>query len=110
MLEFEASTSLPVEELKSFDNIENIKFIKRQKFHQNAVLNREKYELMFNRISDSTQQKIEALKSLSIDTLLSIIKERDVTFQFRNLKNLDENQVRDIIADLYMLDELKDEK
>lgn len=110
MMEFEASTSLPIEELERFDNNENIKFIKRQGFKQKASLNKEKYSLILNKISEKTRQKIDDLQSLTLEALLDIIQKREISFQFRNLENLDENQIREIISDLYLLDELKDEE
>lgn len=110
LLEFEASTTLPIEEFETIDNNGSIKFIKRQKFNQKAILNKEKYSLMLNKISEDTKQKIETLKDFTLDALLGIIKERGINFQFRNIEKLDKNQIREIISDLYMLDELKDEE
>lgn len=110
MMEFEASTSLPIDELNDFDNNENIKFIKHQGFKQKASLNKEKYSLILNKISEKTRQKIDDLQSLPLDVLLNIIHKREISFQFRNLEKLDENQIREIISDLYLLDELKDEE
>lgn len=110
LLEFEASTNLPIEDFEAVDNSDTIKFIKRQKFNQKAILNKEKYSLMLNKISENTKQKIETLKGFTLDALLEIIKERGINFQFRNIEKLDENQIREIISDLYMLDELKDEE
>ncbi|MBL7472225.1 hypothetical protein [Robertkochia sediminum] len=109
-LEVEAALEKPVNELEVFDNSNSIKFIKRLKYRQKAHLNREKYTLMFNSIGDETRKKVEALKNLSAKALLKIIKERDVNFQFRNLEKLDVDQIREIVEDLYMLDELGDEE
>lgn len=108
-LELEASINRPIEEFESSDNANVLRFIKRQKFSQNAALNKEKYSVIFAKITLTTKEKIEALQSLSLESLLSIINEREVQFQFRNLHKLDAGQIRDIIADLYILDELKNE-
>lgn len=110
LFEFEATTTLPIEEFEVIDNSVSIKFIKRQKFNQKAILNKAKYTLMLNKISEDTKQKIEILKDFSLEVLMGIIKERGINFQFRNIEKLDENQIREIISDLYMLDELKDEE
>jgi hypothetical protein len=109
-LELEASINRPIEEFESSDNANVLKFIKRQKFSQNAVLNKEKYFVLFAKITQATKEKIEALQSLSLESLLSILNQRDVQYQFRNLDKLDADQIRDIISDLYILDELKNEE
>jgi hypothetical protein len=109
-LELEASVNRPIEEFESMDNSDTLRFIKRQKFIQNAALNKEKYSDLFEKITQITKEKIEALKSLSLESLLFILNERDVKYQFRNLDNLDADQIRDIITDLYILDELKNEE
>lgn len=109
-LELEASINRPIEEFESSDNANVLKFIKRQKFSQNAVLNKEKYSVLFAKITQATKEKIEALQSLSLESLLSILNQRDVQYQFRNLDKLDADQIRDIISDLYILDELKNEE
>jgi hypothetical protein len=109
-LELEASINLPIEEFETCDNSKTLKFIRKQKFIQRAELNKEKYSEIFAKITSGTKEKIEALQNYSIEALLSIINSRDVQYQFRNLEKLDENQLRDIIADLYLLDELKNEE
>lgn len=109
-LELEATLNLPFEDLETSDNANILRFIKRQKFSQKAALNKEKYSVLFAKITETTKEKIEALQSLSLESLLAIINEREVQFQFRNLNKLDADQIRDIIADLYILDELKNEE
>lgn len=109
-LEVEAALEMPVRELETFDNVRSIKFIKRQKFHQKVLLNKEKYSILLNNVSVTAKEKIEALKDLSIEAILTLIKQRDVNFQFRNLEKLDESQLREILEDLYMLDELDDKE
>jgi hypothetical protein len=66
--------------------------------------------VLFAKITQATKEKIEALQSLSLESLLSILNQRDVQYQFRNLDKLDADQIRDIISDLYILDELKNEE
>ncbi|MCH2229186.1 MAG: hypothetical protein MK105_02485 [Crocinitomicaceae bacterium] len=109
-LEVEATLETPINELETFDNVESIKFIKRQKFKQKALLNKEKYAIQLNSIGAEAREKIESLKNISTEALLHLIKQRDVNFQFRNLEKLDENQLREILEDLYLLDELSDEE
>lgn len=109
-LEVEAALEMPVSELEKFDNARSIMFIKRQKFQQKVLLNKEKYAILLDSVSAAAKEKIEALKNLSTEAILTLIKQRDVNFQFRNLEKLDENQLREILEDLYMLDELNDEE
>lgn len=109
-LELEASLNRPLDEFESSDNANVLKFIKRQKFSQNAALNKEKFSVLFAKITQATKEKIEALQDLSHESLLSILDKREVQYQFRNLDKLDTNQIRDIITDLYILDELKNEE
>jgi Mg/Co/Ni transporter MgtE len=110
LLEVEGALKMPVSELETFDNAGSIKFIKRQKLQQKALLNKEKYAILFNSLSAAAKEKKEALKNLSTEAVLTLIKQRDVNFQFRNLEKLDKNQLREILEDLYVLDELNEEE
>ncbi len=109
-LDFEASLNLPLDDVGDFDNLKTLQFIKKQDFLQRASLNKEKYTILFSKISEATREKIKALQNYSLETLLSIINQREAQYQFRNLDKLDEKQIRDIIEDLYLLDELKNEE
>lgn len=108
-LAVEAVSELSIEELETHDNSESLAFIRHQKFKLKAELNKEKYALILSNISEGTKEKIEALKNLSLDALIKLINQREVKFQFRNLEKLEEDQIREIITDLYLLDELKNE-
>lgn len=108
-LAFEASISLSMDEINEFDNSGNIKFIRRQKLYQRAELNKEKYEILATQIGDKTKEKIANLVNLSFEQLSNIIVQDKPNFQFRNLEKLEENELRELIADLYMLEDIENE-
>ena len=109
LLAYEASISLSMDEINEFDNSENIKFIRRQKLYQRAALNKEKYEILATQIGDKTKEKIANLVNLSFEQLSNIIVQDKPNFQFRNLEKLEENELRELIADLYMLEDIENE-
>ncbi|NOQ71163.1 MAG: hypothetical protein GQ574_04115 [Crocinitomix sp.] len=108
-INLDSCLNLPNDELEKYDNENNLSFIKRQRFKCHAKLNKEKNINLLARASAAVIEKIQGLSALSSEALKEILVQKRPQMQFRNFNKLEDSDLREILTDILLLEDLENE-
>lgn len=108
LIEMEACVSLPIGEIESFDNSNNLKLMRLNRFNSKVNLNKEKAQIYIENISEKTKGKIDSLIEFPLEKLTEMILSRRTNFQFRNMDKLQKEDLIEILSDYYLLEDMED--
>lgn len=108
-LMIEGCIELPIEEMESFDNTENIKHARFQIFQAKKSLFQERNRLFLEKASTKVKEKIALLAEKPIEKLQEMLLSRSPNMQFRNLDKLDKEELIKILGDYMLLEDIEDD-
>lgn len=85
-----------------------IKMIKRLKLKSNAQLNKAKNENLLNIALQKVQSIIDSANESVKEELEKLILTRSPQFQFRNIEKLEEEDLKELLSDLGIIDIIED--
>ncbi len=85
-----------------------LKMIKRLKLKSQAQLNKSKNEELLERATQKVKNIIDSTNDNLKKSLESLILEKSPQFQFRNIAKLDENDLKELLIDLNILNVIDD--
>lgn len=106
----EASLNLPIEEIESSDNSEIIRFVKFQQFQAKSRLYKEIGTAKVEAAKIKIKEEFERIAVLPIEKLQLELTNLMPQTQFRNLEQLDKDEILKIIEDTLILEKMSDDE